>query len=61
MASSRVGAITSAFNPTPLFIISSRGVAKAIVLPDPVSAKIIALFFEAINGIAYIWTGVGLR
>ena len=36
------------------------GAMKANDLPEPVSARIIALFFAKRRGTAYICTGVGL-
>jgi hypothetical protein len=54
MVSSLVGAITNAFNPSPLFIISKSGAANAKDFPEPVSARIIADYLAAIKGMAYI-------
>jgi hypothetical protein len=61
IVSSLVGAITNAFKPSPRFILASRGAANAIDFPEPVSARMIADYLLAINGIACICTGVGLR
>lgn len=60
MVSSLVGASTTARRPSPLLIISSSGTAKAMLLPLPVSASIMADLFSFMIDIACIYTGVGL-
>ena len=60
MVNSRVGAKTTALSPSPRLTVSSRGTINDRDLPEPVSASTIASLLYIRNGMAYIWTGVGL-